>query len=151
MSSASDKDNPEKHSKTVNAEDGAILSQADIEQIREKARKTVLAEMKKSAAAALLEQEIVNARREMGFQTDDDRKNEMVFCTIDLAEHSTCISINSFNYWHGQTYKVPRHVADTLAEIMARGHRHQDELDGKSLRQHYQKPRADVISGKAVN
>jgi hypothetical protein len=70
----------------------------------------------------------------------------MVRITLDLAPHSPFVVLNHRPYYHAQTYTVPRHVAETLREIQQRGWRHQDEIDGKTLSEHYQRARQTGLS-----
>jgi hypothetical protein len=123
-----------------------LLSEEEVAKIRAEARAKIKAEQLSAAKKALLEEEMAKLRAEAGLTTGDEAKDEMVTITVDLAEHSDRLTLNSVPYWHGHTYTVPRHVADTLREMMYRGWQHQNELDGKSLEQFYQTARLTRIS-----
>jgi hypothetical protein len=122
-----------------------ILTAEEIAEIRAEARKKVEAERRSAARAEMLEREINAARRAAGLTTGGPN-DEMVNITLDLAEHSEDIKLNGCSYRHGGTYRVPRHVAETMREIMYRGWKHQNEVDGKSLSQFYQKARPYVLN-----
>lgn len=123
-----------------------ILTNAEYRAAQETAAKKLAAERKKAAIKAVEEEALAALKREEGLATGDDAKDEIVSVTIDLAEHSRGIIVNFTPYWHGHTYEVPRHVADTLNEIMYRGWSHQFEIDGKTRTQFYQSRRDTVVS-----
>lgn len=122
-----------------------ILSADELEAIRQEARDKVAAEMRSAARREALEREINAARRAAGLTTGGPN-DEMVNITLDLAEHSDAIVLNGCSYRHGGTYRVQRHVAETLREIMFRGWKHQNEIDGKSLTQFYAKARPYALN-----
>lgn len=126
-------------------EEHPVLSAQEIAEIRAEARKKVEAERRSAARAEMLERELNAARREAGLTTGGPN-DEMVNITLDLAEHSEDIKINGCSYRHGGTYRVQRHLAETLREIMYRGWKHQNEVDGKSLTQFYQKARPYTLN-----
>lgn len=117
--------------------DTPILSAKEIEEIKAEAKKKILAERKSAEKKKILEQETQRLKNEEGLVTGDSFKDEMVTVTIDLAPFSPSININGRPYWHGKTYNVARHVADTLREQMYRTWQHQNEIDGKSLSEFY--------------
>lgn len=125
-----------------------LLSNEEVLAAREEARQKVLEKRRAAARSALVKEETERLAREEGLTTHDATRDEIVSITLDLAEHSSCITLNGMAYWHGQTYRVPRHVADTLREIQSRGHDHQTDLDGKGLAERLRKPRNTVVSGK---
>lgn len=110
-----------------------VLTNAEFLAAQESGRKKFEDERKKAALKAVSDQALADLRYESNLRTGDGVKDEMVDVTIDLAEHSDNIKLDGRQYWHGRTYPVPRHVADTLRDIMARGWNHQDEVDGKNL------------------
>lgn len=124
-----------------------LLSRAEVDEIRKQARQEIEDARRVTAKKELLKAEKQKLREDMGLYVGGPA-DELVYCTLDLAEHSPFLQINTTRYYHGATYKVPRHVADTLREMQARGHRHQDEIDGKSLTQHYQRNRNTSLSPK---
>jgi cell division septum initiation protein DivIVA len=95
----------------------------------------------KADAKKMLEQQIYDAERgKTGLRTGNPMLDELVTCTLDLAEHSDCIRINGHQFWHGHTYTVPRHVANSLREMQQRGHHHQADIDGKGIAEKMKKP-----------
>ena len=71
----------------------------------------------------------------------------MVRITLDLAPFQGHLTVNFNDYHHGQTYTVPRHVANSLREMQANGWRHESQINGKSLTEHYQRAEEAQISG----
>jgi hypothetical protein len=129
-----------------------ILTPQEVEEAKAEARAKIEAQRKKQAKARIIEEETQRLKTEDGLTTGDGVKDQMVRIALDLAPHTPYIAINSVPYYHGNTYVVPRHVADTLREAQQRGWRHQDEIDGKSLTQHYQRVRQSTVSAvKGVN
>ena len=132
----------------------AGLTEAEIKAAKDKARARIEAERKKAALARIEEEETQRLKLEDGLVTGDEAKDEMVNVTIDLPEYTGSITINMQPFWHGHTYTVPRHVAETLREVMQRGWAHQHEIEGKNLTQHYLQSRGtkmSMVSGATVN
>lgn len=126
------------------------LTEADREEIREEAIKKVAADARKLAREKLLREEIEKLRGREGQQVADPHENEMVRIRIDLAEYSDRILLNfpqNPPFMHGRDYDVPRHVARTLLEIMARTHQQKAREDGKSDN-YYLKKQDNVINGR---
>lgn len=123
-----------------------ILSNEEVEEAKAEARKMIEAAQVKAAKKKIIDDETQRLRNEEGMVTGDGVKDQMVRISLDLAPHSPFIVLNHRPYYHAQTYTVPRHVAETLREIQQRGWRHQDEIDGKSLAQHYQRAHATGLS-----
>lgn len=123
-----------------------VLSAEDVALAKQMARDKLNKERHASAMKAIQAAEEARLRREEGLVTGDGAKDEMVRITLDLASHSSNVTINGFPYWHGFTYTVPRHVADTLREVQSRGWKHQDEVDGKTIAQNLQANRRANIS-----
>ena len=123
-----------------------FLSNEEVREARAEAHRQIDAERRKKAKKHLIDQEKLRLEREEGFTTGDGVKDQIVKITLDLAPHSAHIVLNLKPYYHGQTYKVPRHVAETLREIQQSGWRHQNEIEGKSLTQHYQRARTTGLS-----
>lgn len=113
------------------------------------ALKRVSADEKKEALKAFEKQVYERERGVTGLRTGNPILDEMVTVTLDLAEHSDRIWINGHQFWHGHTYKVPRHVANSLREIQQRGHHHQADLDGKGISERGKKPMLTAIKADA--
>lgn len=122
-----------------------ILSAQEVSEARAKARAAVEAKRKKAATEALIAEETLRLEQEEGLTTGSAVKDEMVEIFLDLAEHSDKIVLSGRPYHHGQTYRVPRHVADTLREIMSRGHNHQNEIEGKAISDRFRRPHASIV------
>jgi hypothetical protein len=122
-----------------------VLSLDEQRAARDEARAVILEEKRKAAFKDLVAKERVKLLGEEGLRTGDPVKDEMVMVTLDLAEHSDRILINSRIFMHGQTYRVQRHVADTLREIQSRGHNHQNEVDGKGIADRFRRPHNTVV------
>lgn len=129
-----------------------LLTAAEVAEAKAKARAKLDKERRLAAMKAVEDAETERLKREEGLVTGDGAKDEMVDITLDLAPFTEKIVLNSVPYWHSFTYPVPRHVADTLRDIQAQGWKHQDEIDGKGLAQHYQANRRTHIKqvGRAI-
>lgn len=123
-----------------------VLSNEEVEAARAKARKEVEADRKAAATKAYIAEEKLRLQREEGLVTGDGVKDEIVHITLDLAEHSGKITLSGTEYHHGFGYDVPRHVADTLREIQARGHNHQNEIEGKMIADRFRRPHNTSLS-----
>lgn len=74
--------------------------------------------------------------------------DEMVTITLDLPPFADRVALDGRIYMHGMNHTVRRRVADTLMEMAQRAWMHQNrEVDGKKLRDFYQRPRASVVNG----
>ena len=129
-----------------------ILSNEDVLAARAKAKKRVEDERRAAAMAELEKVEVERLRVEEGFTTGVREMDELVSVTIDLAPYTDKIVLNGGTggnlYHHGHTYQIPRHVADTLAEIMSRSWKHEDQVDGKSIAQSYGRKRETIIHAR---
>jgi hypothetical protein len=130
--------------------DAPILSAEDIERIRAKARAQVAADRKKQAEAQLLAEELEKIRGKQGQLTGDPRLDELVNVMIDCGENTDRIVINGRPFFHGRQYMVPRHVADTLREIMWRTQLHEHSITDKPLSSFYQRARNTEVSNRGV-
>lgn len=125
-----------------------LLSNEKVEELRKKARAQIMAEKVKAAEADFLMEEKARLAREEGLVTGNAVKDEPVTIHLDLAEHSTNIVLNGVPYWHGHTYTVPRHVADTLREMQSRGHDHQRQVEGKPREDLFRRPHLTTFNAK---
>lgn len=126
-------------------EDPAALSAEERARITAEVRAMLLKERKKSAMEQFRSEEIRRMRMEQGLVVGGVQ-DDMVTITLDLAKHSAHILVDQRPYWHGQTYTVPRHIANSLAEAQWRGWQHQYEIDGKTRFDFYAGMRETVIS-----
>lgn len=72
----------------------------------------------------------------------------MVTLTLDMYEGASELRIDGIIYRHGQTITVGERQARSILEMIARGWRHQEEIDGKA--HNFYKPRQPVLSGKTA-
>ena len=128
----------------------AILTAKEIEEAKRVAHERVQKALKEAERERIIAEEMQRFRAEEGKRTGQVDLDEEVSVTVDLAEFAAKITINGQDYWHGYTYQVPRHVYDTMRDIMFRGHLHQNALDGKDLATFYRKKAEPALSGKAA-
>lgn len=127
-----------------------LLSDEEVLEARASAKERVMRERRAAAMLAFEAQETERLRREEGLTTGIAQKDEIVNFTVDLAPYCDKISIGGplgAHYYNGKTYTVPRHVADTLAEIQFRTWRHEDQTEGKDLLQTYKRKFGTSING----
>ena len=120
----------------VVAEDG-LLTEAEIADIKAKARAEIMADKKGKAKQEMLASEKQRLMREEGLTTGNGHQDQIMSISIDLAPYAPYININGQCYYHGRTYQVPRHVADTLRDQMFQTWKHQNQIDGKDAAQFY--------------
>lgn len=112
-----------------------LLTDAEREQIKAKAREHVHKKRKDKAEADYLAKMI----REEEIANNPLEQLERV--TIELAPYvasaklkASCITLDGRMYFHGVTYSVPYSVARTLEDIMARTWEHENEIRGRPRR-----------------
>ena len=98
------------------------------------AMKEIAKEVKEKESARLLEEYKKLARRELV------PEEELSPITIDLAGHSTKITVDGVDYFQGVTYNFTVGQAASIREIMYRGWRHEREIGGANTNA-YRKPR----------
>jgi hypothetical protein len=124
-----------------------ILTDEEIARAREIARERVSKALKEAETERLIAEEMQRIKAEEGKRTGQVDLDETVEVTVDLAEFAAKLTINGQDYWHGYTYTVPRHVFDSMRDIMFRGHLHQNALDGKDLATFYRSKQSPVLAG----
>lgn len=112
-----------------------VLSNEDFLLAQANARKKIDKERRIAAMKAVAAEEEKRLRREEGLTTGIPGMDDEVHILMDLPEWTPYISLNGFPFWHGRGYDVPRHVYDTLMDQMFRAQRHDDQIDGKSMRE----------------
>lgn len=127
--------------------DHALLSEAEKEALKIKAKQRVEELRKEEAEEDFLQKEIRAQRRAQGIDSDDLKLDD-VQIFIDLPEYAPDVCLNGVKYFANFSYTVPHHVYDSLVDIMARAWEHQSEIEGKP-RKHYNKKRGVVFSGKS--
>lgn len=128
-----------------------ILSDKQVLEARAKAREVIEKERVAAAMKDVERQETDRLRREEGLTTGIGMMDEIVDVTIDLPRSALYIMVNGPRgslYWHGHTYSVPRHVANSLSENMFRLWRAEDQADGKSIDQMLMRKQDSIINGR---
>ena len=126
----------------------SILSNDEVLEVRKEARAKLEKERVAAAKKELLAKETQRLREEEGLVVSNSVGDEMVSITIDLPPYAARILVNGNAYWHGHTYTMPRHVANSLRETMYRGQMHQQEIEGRSITEARNNARNTVISAK---
>lgn len=125
-----------------------ILTNAEFRAAQEKAHTRIAKEAREAAMKAVEETTLEDVRGKAGLVTGDAVKDEQVQIHLDLPEYMGSLNLNGVQYLHNGTYKVPRHVADSLREMVYRGHQHQNELDGKNIAERSRLTPRDTILAK---
>lgn len=128
----------------------SILTEKEIADAKRIARERVSKALKDAEVERIVREEMEALRREEGKRTGQADKDELVKVTIDCAEFADRLRINGQEYFHGYTYDVPRHVYDSMRDMMFRGHLHQNALDGKDLSTFYRTKQQPTLSGKVA-
>jgi hypothetical protein len=120
-----DKPTPPSHTLSYeaqrNANASAELTPEEIAAIREKARLTVLNEIKDRAEKDLLAQFLAEERQQL------IPEHELVDVYLNLASHSLYIMLDGKQYLHEHWYRVTKPVFAVLTEQMNRGWAHDDQ------------------------
>lgn len=114
-----------------------MFTAKELKDIKDKAKSEVMAAKKESVRKRLMDEEKNRLMLEDGLTTGNSHMDEVMTITIDLASYANKILVNGKAYWHAQTYTVARHVAESLRETMFRTWQHQNEIDGKGMRDFY--------------
>ncbi len=130
----------------ASGEPGSILSPAEIREAKAEAKLRVNAALKEAERDRVIADEEQRIQRAEGLRTGRADMDETVIVLIDLAEFCDKIIINGTQYFHGHTYEVPRHVANTMRETMQRTYRHQMVIDGKELEETYRRNKPVLLT-----
>lgn len=128
------------------AQDASILTDEDIVAAKKVAAENVHKALRDAELKRIVAEEEDRLRKVEGQRTGKADMDETVKVFIDLAEFSDRITLSFTDYFHGHSYDVPRHVANSLREVMQRTHRHQMEIDGKSLDEMYRRTAPVALS-----
>lgn len=112
-----------------------ILANDEFRAAQAEARAKVEKEKKANAKKDIIARETDRLRREEGLTTGAAEKDAIKHILIDLPPFAPNLRINGFEYTAGSGYDVPAHVYDTLKEMMFRAWRHEDQVEGKSVRE----------------
>ena len=124
-----------------------ILSNKRLAEAKAAARKQLEEDRAKAAYASAYKEELQRLKIEEGLVVGGTR-DEMVEVVIELVEPhvNSCLLVNFKAYWHGRTYTVPRHVADSLREQMWRLSAYTSkEIKGEKRVEFYRTQRAPVL------
>lgn len=123
------------------------LTEKEIADVKAKARADVERMRKDAAKKSLLEQEIERLKMEEGLVSGaGGAADDMVSITVDLYEGAPSININGRPYWHGHTYTVPRHMADSMREVMFRNWDQERIRLGQDLKGFYAQGKRTAVS-----
>jgi hypothetical protein len=129
-----------------------LISETEHDDILVEARARVREAMKDAERERLMAQAMERIRREEGQKTGEVDKDELVNVLIDVAEYaavsnsSTGITVNGTQFQNGRTYQVPRHVAASLRDVMARSSEPQATIEGKPRHEYFRRANAKAIS-----
>lgn len=129
----------------VEPQDAPMFSAKELADIKEQARKEILADKRAAAKKDMLATEKLRLQREEGLTTGNSHADEIVNVTIDLAPYSAAILVNGLPYHHGRTYPVPRHIAMSLQDTMFNTWKHQGTIKGESMSEFYAKKHVDDL------
>ncbi len=129
-----------------------ILSDAEVRDAQKAARKLVDDERHTLARKTLIADERERLKQEEGLVVGGAR-DELVDLLIDLVEPeaNSPLTVNGKPYHHGHTVRVPRHVADSLREMMWRLRAYTSrELKGETRNEFYRSQSNRTFSGRGM-
>lgn len=127
--------------------DFSLLDDETKAKLRAKAQERIAEQLREEAEDAFLEQAMREERRKHSAYVHELPMDD-VEITIDLPEFAPSIRLNSRDYFSNFSYTVPRHVYNSMIDIMARAWEHQSEIEGRP-RHYFQKKRNAVIGKRA--
>jgi hypothetical protein len=125
---------------------GVFFTDEELAVIAEDAKKAFEAKRRKAALAKALADEEKRLEKEFGLSTLEGDLNEPVTIMVDLPENSDRIMIDQEVIQNGQLITRPRHVINSILEIMWRGQVAQHNLDGKTREEFYRRQRPIAVS-----
>ena len=123
-----------------------ILTNADYDAAVAEAEKRLADVERKAARDKVIADSMDRIRRERNALTGVVDQDEPVTLTIDVAEYDDRITIDGQQFFHGETYTVPRHKAATINDMMFRSYLHQAQLDGKDPQEAYRRSHAQHVT-----
>src|SRR5260221_2011235 len=128
-----------------------LLTTQQVREAKEKARGRVDDERMKAALKTVEEEAYQQARLDAGFVMEGPAADIVQF-TVNLPDPNINSCLGPINgqhvYWHGRTYPLPRHVANSLAEMQFRLWAYSArEIHGEKLREFYRRPHNTTIAG----
>src|SRR5579859_1770318 len=121
----------------IDQNDPPLFTKEELAAIEAEAEETLRAALKEAEKARIKAEYIQRRKREEGLRAGKADLDEKVEIYIDLPEFANCLRVNNAQYFHGYRYEVPRHVANSLREMMQRAQQHQDVADGEDLAAQY--------------
>lgn len=125
--------------------DAPLFTAEEIAKIKADARAEIIKDKKAAVKKQMMADEKLRLQREEGLTTGDSHADEIVNVHVDLAPYAPNILVNGQAYWHGRTYPVARHIANSLQDTMFRTWQHQAEIKGESLKEFYAKKHVDDL------
>ena len=127
-----------------------VLTNAEYDAAVAEAQKRLDDAERKAAREKMIADSMDALRRERNALTGVIDQDEEVNITIDVAEYTDRLIIDGQQFFHGSTYKVPRHKAATLNEMMFRSYMHQAQLDGKDPQEAYRRSHAQHVTKSGI-
>lgn len=118
-------------------EENPLFTAEELAEFEREAEERVRKAMRAAEKERIIAERIAELKREEGQKSGIPDLDEIVEVYIDLPEFAANLRINNDVFWHGYKYNVPRHVMNTVREMMQRAHQHQDIADGKDLAAQY--------------
>ena len=119
-----------------------VLSEEEMIAIKAEAETEVESEYKAKVAAEFKESIKADLKKKKLFSPAEDAAgDDLITITIDLATHSTKVSLDGREYYHGQTYRVKPETAAVLREQMFRGDLHDAEIHGLDINSYFGRQR----------
>lgn len=128
-----------------------ILSNDDLAKAKAEAARRVMEARHKAAYDRAVAEEEERLRTEEGLTTGNPIRDEIVNITIDLPRFGNNLMVNGpmgMVYHQGMTYPVPRHVADSLCEMMFAAWKAEDNMEGRDILQQYRQKRSSAINAR---
>lgn len=130
--------------------DFKVLDEEKKKALKAKAREIAEKEAKEKAEEEYLKQAIIEAEAELAKESGVVTNEEMVYHTVNLCSAAKSHLINGKEYFHNQTYHVPKSLADCMRDTEFRGWIQEDIRKGNNRNEYGYKERNGIISGSGV-
>jgi hypothetical protein len=67
----------------------------------------------------------------------DDKGEDLEAVLVTLASHTPFLALDGVRYYPGRVYRLNKNTAAVIKEQMFRGELHQNEIDGKNMKEFY--------------
>jgi hypothetical protein len=122
---------PPKKPEVTGPIDMSLFSEDELKRLEAEAQKEFDFESKTEAEDAFKAATKEKLRKKALFKAGKDAEgDEVELIQIDLAPHSSNITIDGHIYYHGLSYKFTQAQAATIKDIMSQSWRHEDEVRG---------------------